>query len=313
MTNPAQAHCGNLTGQIEAPACVNTRVPAGERPDVGLSLGPRVGSEVQAVTGSIHTHPDNRGVFVERWVLDLLAGDLPTAFLFSQLLWWHQPGKDGRPKVRYERNGFHWLLRSDDEWEAECALTVKQVRRSRGVLVKLGLIEHKRFKRDGAPTSAWRPLFDAIQAVQNPIRPDPELPSEGQFHGSDPQGAVGSDPGGAVPKEKTSERDTSKTTESGRERPSRATRVPDDFALTDDMRRWAFNKYPTLEPEQETEHFLDYHRGKGSLQRDWPATWRTWMHNAARFRDKDRQNGSRRPMSNVERSWQNIKATEHLS
>lgn len=140
-------------------------------------------------------HPDNRGVWVELWAVDLLDGDHAAALLLSQLLWWHQPGKDGRPKVTYERNGSTWLLRPDDGWE-DCRLSQKQVRRIRSVLVAKGLIEHKRFKLNGAPTSAWRPLFDAIQDA---IRPNPELPLEGQFQGSDPQGAVGSDPQGAVP------------------------------------------------------------------------------------------------------------------
>lgn len=140
-------------------------------------------------------HPDNRGVWVELWAIDLLDGDHAAALLLSQLLWWHQPGKDGRPKVTYERNGSTWLLRPDDGWQ-DCRLSQKQVRRIRSVLVAKGLIEHKRFKLNGAPTSAWRPLFDAIQGA---IRPNPELPLEGQFHGSDPQGAVGSAPQGEVP------------------------------------------------------------------------------------------------------------------
>ncbi len=149
-------------------------------------------------------HPDNRGVFVELWTIDLLDGDHAAALLLSQLLWWHQPGKDGRPKVSYERNGSTWLLRPDDGWQ-DCRLTQKQVRRIRSVLAGKGLIEHKRFKLNGAPTSAWRPLFDAIQEA---IRPNPELPLEGQFHGSDPQGAVGSDPQGQVPIPSPPSRDT---------------------------------------------------------------------------------------------------------
>lgn len=142
-----------------------------------------------------HDHEDRQGVFVRLWTLDLLDGDLSAALLFNQLLWWHRPNLDGTPKLRYERDGHRWLLRADDGWENECSMTTKQVRRVRSVLVDRELVEHRRFKLNGAPTSAWRPRFDVIQA----IRPKPELPSEGQFHGSDPPGAVGSDPCGAVP------------------------------------------------------------------------------------------------------------------
>lgn len=144
-------------------------------------------------------HPDNRGVFIEMWTVDILDGDLSAALLFSQLLWWHQTAKDGRPRLAFERDGHRWLVRPDDGWEGDCRMTTKQVRRVRSALVVRGLVEVKRFKVDGAPTSAWRPLYEAIQAATTPIRPNPELPSEGQFHGSDPQGALGSDPCGVVP------------------------------------------------------------------------------------------------------------------
>lgn len=135
-----------------------------------------------------HTHRDRRGLFVPLWVLDVVDNDYPTAILYAQVLWWHQPGLDGGRRARYRRDGHVWLLRADDEWNDECRLTIKQVRRSKKVLVDAGLVEVRRYKRSGAPTTAWRP-----------IRPEPELPSEGQFQGSDPGGVVPTDPGGVVP------------------------------------------------------------------------------------------------------------------
>lgn len=159
------------------------------------------------MTSDFHDHEDQRGVFVRLWTIDLLDGDFNAALLFNQLLWWHRPNLNGSPKLRFERDGHRWLLRADDDWHTECRLTMKQVRRVRAVLLAKGLIEHRRFKLNGAPTSAWRPLHDAIQA----IRPDPELPSEGQF-GSDPGGAVPSDPQGAVPIPSSSSRDLPRET-----------------------------------------------------------------------------------------------------
>jgi hypothetical protein len=35
--------------------------------------------------------------------------------------------------------------------------------------------------------------------------------------------------------------------------------------------------------ERETAQFLDYHRARGSVFKDWAAAWRTWMRNAAKF------------------------------
>lgn len=228
-----------------------------------------------------HEHRDRRGVLLRMWTLDLLDGDIHAALLYNQLLWWHQPGLDGTAKAKYERDGQMWLLRTDDDWYDECRMTQKQVRRVRSVLVTKGLIEHRRFKLNGAPTSAWRPVYEAI-------RPDPELPSEGQFQGSDP--------GGAVPIPLARELD-------GREQPPkvsrprrRATVFPDpgQFLLTDAMKGWASKDAPNVDIVLQTKQFADYYRGKGEKRVDWVATWRTWMRNAEQWNHSNR-NGAPPP------------------
>jgi hypothetical protein len=55
------------------------------------------------------------------------------------------------------------------------------------------------------------------------------------------------------------------------------TSPPDSMAITPSMRAWATEKGIPVNLESETEQFLDWHRGKGSKQKDWVATWRTWM------------------------------------
>jgi DNA-binding transcriptional MocR family regulator len=60
--------------------------------------------------------------------------------------------------------------------------------------------------------------------------------------------------------------------------------VPDDFEVTEKMYEWAAkNGWSRNQADRDTEQFLDYHRGKGSRQADWTATWRTWMRNTDRF------------------------------
>lgn len=67
-----------------------------------------------------------------------------------------------------------------------------------------------------------------------------------------------------------------------------ATRIPDDFAVTTEMRQWAIDKggeigVPPVEVERliawEIEKFRNYWRAKSkdNTKRDWPATWRVWM------------------------------------
>jgi hypothetical protein len=70
-------------------------------------------------------------------------------------------------------------------------------------------------------------------------------------------------------------------------------RLPDDFALDDDMRDWARQKAPHVDPDRETERFCDYWRakpGRDGRKLDWRLTWNNWMRNA-----QDRQGPRDRP------------------
>lgn len=107
-------------------------------------------------------HHDNRGVFVELWVLDLVKNDYPAAILLSQLMWWSQPAKDGRPKLSYERDGQLWLVRPDDQWGDETRLTARQVEQAKRRLKKAGLIITKRVQRGTAVVTAMRPDLATI-------------------------------------------------------------------------------------------------------------------------------------------------------
>ena len=60
------------------------------------------------------------------------------------------------------------------------------------------------------------------------------------------------------------------------------------------MRAWAREHLPDVNVERETEQFLDYHRAKGNVLKDWIAAWRTWMRHASRFQE---QRATSRPSS----------------
>lgn len=60
-------------------------------------------------------------------------------------------------------------------------------------------------------------------------------------------------------------------------RPSRGTRIPDDFQP--DIEAAIAEGVPRLEAERQARSFCDYWRskpGKDGLKLDWPATWRVW-------------------------------------
>lgn len=67
----------------------------------------------------------------------------------------------------------------------------------------------------------------------------------------------------------------------------RATRIPEDFAITDAMTEWARREVPALiaagRGKYETDKFVDHwHQASGATarKRDWPAAWRNWMRRA---------------------------------
>lgn len=65
-----------------------------------------------------------------------------------------------------------------------------------------------------------------------------------------------------------------------------ATRVPDDFQPTDDLRAWFVVEQlgAVIDGKLEHEKFMDYWRaasGANARKHDWPATWRNWMRRAA--------------------------------
>lgn len=60
----------------------------------------------------------------------------------------------------------------------------------------------------------------------------------------------------------------------------RATRIPEPFIVTPEMRQWAVKEVPGVDVDKATRKFVDYWRaksGKDAVKRDWVATWRNWL------------------------------------
>lgn len=67
-------------------------------------------------------------------------------------------------------------------------------------------------------------------------------------------------------------------------RAERATRIPDDFTISGEMRSWALEHAPGVELERETIKFVNYWTAKGgtaATKLDWPRTWQNWILTAA--------------------------------
>ena len=59
----------------------------------------------------------------------------------------------------------------------------------------------------------------------------------------------------------------------------RGTRIPDDFAITEQMRAWAGERVPLVDIAWHTENFVSYWRSKAreNTKLDWYLTWQNWM------------------------------------
>jgi hypothetical protein len=64
-----------------------------------------------------------------------------------------------------------------------------------------------------------------------------------------------------------------------KESTNRASQIPDDFSVTDDMRSWANEKHPLVDIDKATLNFVDYWKSKpkDNKQLDWTRTWQRWI------------------------------------
>jgi hypothetical protein len=85
---------------------------------------------------------------VKRIYIDI-AGDLAGGVFLSQLLFWYIPGREGKSKLRVERNGQFWVAKKRSDWWDECRITEKQFDRIAAHLSKERLIETANFKFRG--------------------------------------------------------------------------------------------------------------------------------------------------------------------
>lgn len=60
----------------------------------------------------------------------------------------------------------------------------------------------------------------------------------------------------------------------------RGTQAPEEFPITEAMKAWADSKGITVDLLEQTEMFLDHHRAKGTVFRNWVAGWQKWIRQA---------------------------------
>lgn len=67
--------------------------------------------------------------------------------------------------------------------------------------------------------------------------------------------------------------------------------MPSDFELTPERRAFATKLWDAKLVDEDADdqwgQFCDHHRAKGSRFDDWPAAWRTWVRNTAKYAIRD--------------------------
>lgn len=59
--------------------------------------------------------------------------------------------------------------------------------------------------------------------------------------------------------------------------------LPDDFRLSDSMRRWAVSTFPAVDVDYETAQFVSHHRSRATSSASWPDEWQKWVRRAHKY------------------------------
>lgn len=78
------------------------------------------------------------------------------------------------------------------------------------------------------------------------------------------------------------------------------------FVLTEDLRDYAIQA-GVESPTEELGAFLDHHRARGTVFKDWGAAWRNWVRNSIKFKQKPRKVNYERPKSTIDTSLDAIR------
>lgn len=117
--------------------------------------------------------------------------------------------------------------------------------------------------------------------------------------------------------ETETETETEKTTPNGVVARKRATRIPEPFIVSKEMREWAAEEVPGVDVDGSTRKFVDYWRaesGAKASKKDWTATWRNWLR---RDHERTPANGTGRAPTGIDRTYarqqQNLAVVQHFT
>jgi len=198
--------------------------------------------------------------------LALLASSVAGGVMLSQAVYW----------TKRSSGGDGWFYKTQEEWEEETMLSRYE---QEGIRKRLRTTAFWKEELRGVPAKLFYriDMQELRLALQASMRKNPKLVSGKTTNkiGEKPQAL------------RLTETTTETTQRVGAAKPAahpkrRSLPMSEDFALTADMEQFAKDRH-VREPRREFEHFLEHHRARGSLFRDWAAAWRTWVMNCQKF------------------------------
>jgi len=99
---------------------------------------------------------NTRGIFVPLDFIRMNDGNLHDALLFAQIMYWHEPNSDGKPKLTILDDGHYWLAKNHSDWMDECCINRATARVALKRLEQRGLIVYKVGGFAGNPTPLMR-------------------------------------------------------------------------------------------------------------------------------------------------------------
>lgn len=206
-------------------------------------------------------------------------------------------------------------INADDEaWPGNMLLAedvgveVNTIKRSLARLEDAGVIERvplwhpkpdQKYPTGGRVPDVIRFLWEGFQQLPLTGHPTDKMSPNLEGLGDIKEGVTGHSGGGVTGHSHVPDLIKNPLVDNPPER-GRRCRLPQPFEVTAAMAGWALDKFPSVDWAGQTEQFVDYHLGKGSVMVDWPAAWRTWIRNAGtRFAPRGTTNG-RAPVAKVD-------------
>jgi hypothetical protein len=96
-----------------------------------------------------------------------ITGNLIAGLLLSQLIYWFLPNREGKSKLKVQRDDRWWLCKSRTEWYNEIRITARQYDSASDKLVRLGIIERELFMFGGKTKIHLTVNFDKLIVLLN--------------------------------------------------------------------------------------------------------------------------------------------------